>query len=126
MSTTYTAHATRSDGWWAVTVPDVDGLITQCRRLDQIEDMVRDALELFPDVDDDPANAVVTVVVTGTPHDIATRARELNTAAKSAQDAASAAMSTAAHELAAEGLPYRDIGHLLGVSFQRAQKLATA
>ena len=121
---TYTAHATRSDGWWAVTVPAVDGLITQTRRLDQIEDMVRDALELFPDIEDDPGSAVIDIVVAGTPHDIASRARELNAAAKDAQAAATAAMSAAAHDLAAEGLPFRDIGQLLGVSFQRAQKMA--
>lgn len=125
MSTTYTAYATRSEGWWAVTVPTVDGLITQARRLDQIPDMVRDALRLFPEIND-ADTADVEVLVTGTEHDIATRARELNAAAKDAQERASAAMVGAARELAADGLPYRDIGELLGVSFQRAQKLATA
>jgi len=32
-------------GWWAVEVPDVPGLFTQARELDQIPEMVRDAAE---------------------------------------------------------------------------------
>ena len=38
-----TAVCTRSGGWWAVEVPEIPGLFTQARRLDQVEDMVRDA-----------------------------------------------------------------------------------
>ncbi len=121
----YTAIATRSDGWWAVEVPAVDGLLTQTRRLDQIPDMVRDALELFPEVDDDPAAAEVVIEVDGAERSVAAHARELNDQAKAAQEAASAAMTAAAADLAGRGLPYRDIGRLLGVSFQRAQKMAT-
>lgn len=29
---TYTARATREDGWWTVTVDEVEGLYTQARR----------------------------------------------------------------------------------------------
>ncbi|PLS30924.1 transcriptional regulator [Bifidobacterium margollesii] len=38
-----TAVCTRSGGWWAVEVPEIPGLFTQARHLDQVEDMVRDA-----------------------------------------------------------------------------------
>lgn len=41
------ARVTRSDGWWAVSVPDVPGLFTQARRLDQVEGLVREASELL-------------------------------------------------------------------------------
>lgn len=121
----YTAIATRSDGWWAVEVPAVDGLLTQTRRLDQIPDMVRDALAFFPEIEDEPAAAEIVVKVDGAEQSLAAHARGLNDQAKAAQKAASAAMTAAAADLAGRGLPYRDIGHLLGVSFQRAQKLAT-
>ncbi|GAA3516951.1 hypothetical protein [Dietzia aurantiaca] len=30
-----TAHAARSEGWWAFDVPEIDGLVTQARHLDQ-------------------------------------------------------------------------------------------
>lgn len=41
-----------------------------------------------------------------------------------AQQEASSASREAAHQLSADGLSYRDIGELLGVSFQRAQAMA--
>ncbi|MFD3506764.1 hypothetical protein [Nocardia sp. NPDC058666] len=42
-----TAHASRSGGWWAISVPEVPGLFTQVRRLDQVVATVRDAAESF-------------------------------------------------------------------------------
>lgn len=45
-----TAHAVRSGDWWSVDVPEVDGLFTQARRLDQIPAMVADAGELLTDI----------------------------------------------------------------------------
>lgn len=62
---TYTAKATRDEGWWTVEVEEVPGLFTQTKRLDQIPDMVRDALTLFPEVEDDPATAKIVVVPQG-------------------------------------------------------------
>ena len=123
---TYTARAERGDSWWAVTVDEEPGIITQTRRLDQIPDMVRDALQLFPELSDDPASAEVTVVVADEHASRAARARELADRARAAQDEASEAMREVARSFATEGLPYRDIGTLLGVSYQRAQQLATA
>lgn len=57
--------------------------------------------------------------------DIANQAVQANQKAKQAQEEASQLMRQAAAELSKKGLSYRDIGTLLGVSFQRAQKLAT-
>ncbi|WP_212741332.1 hypothetical protein [Bifidobacterium moukalabense] len=42
-----TAIAERCDGWWAVEVPEIPGLFTQARRLDQIDGMVGDAAGLL-------------------------------------------------------------------------------
>ena len=42
-----TAIAERSDGWWAVEVPEIPGLFTQARCLDQIDGMVRDAARML-------------------------------------------------------------------------------
>ncbi len=61
--TTYTAVATRDEGWWTISVKEVPGLFTQTRRLDQIEDMVRDALILFPEVESQPSTAEVDIVI---------------------------------------------------------------
>lgn len=42
-----TAKAQRSNGWWAVEVPEVPGVFTQARRLDEIPAMVADAVALM-------------------------------------------------------------------------------
>lgn len=54
-----TALCTRSDGWWAVDVPEVDGAITQARRLDQVPAMVVDAVALL--TGEDPTTIEVDV-----------------------------------------------------------------
>ena len=42
-----TAIAQRSEGWWAIEVPEIPGLFTQTRRLDQVDKMVRDAAKML-------------------------------------------------------------------------------
>ena len=116
-----TAHATRSEGWWAVEVPEIDGLFTQTRRLDQIPDMVRDAAELLDGIDPE---VLEVEVVPDVPHRAdAEHARSLAERARTTQEEASRAMRHAARSLADDGLTVRDIGEILDVSFQRAQKL---
>lgn len=58
----YTARVTREEGWWTVTVDEIPGLFTQARRLDQIPAQVRDALGLFPEHEQHPHQAAVTVI----------------------------------------------------------------
>ncbi len=122
---TYTAKVSRDEGWWVVTVAEVPGLFTQVKRLEQVEPMVRDALGLFPEVESNPAEAVVNVEVQGTIGRLATDVQQVRAEADQAQTAASQITREAARSLAGQGLPYRDIGKLLGVSFQRAQKLVS-
>ncbi|MGJ9618867.1 type II toxin-antitoxin system HicB family antitoxin [Actinotignum schaalii] len=62
---TYTARATREEGWWVVEVDEVPGLFTQSQNLEDIPDLVRDALALFPEVERDPASARVRVILPG-------------------------------------------------------------
>ncbi|ARU45182.1 transcriptional regulator [Corynebacterium silvaticum] len=128
MTNTFTSLTERGEGWWVIQLKEDPGLLTQTRRLDQIPDMVRDALGLFPELTDDPENAIVTIEFREGEDiaDIANQAVQANQKAKQAQKEASQLMRQAAAELSKKGLSYRDIGTLLGVSFQRAQKLATA
>ena len=42
-----TAQATRSGKWWAVEVPEIPGLFTQARRLDQVVEAVADAASML-------------------------------------------------------------------------------
>lgn len=47
MTSTLTARCTASGGWWAIEVPEVQGLFTQARRLDQVPAAVLDAAALL-------------------------------------------------------------------------------
>lgn len=55
------ADVTRSGEWWAVQVPEMPGAFTQARRLEQVPGMVRDAVALKDDIDEDSV-AFVEVV----------------------------------------------------------------
>lgn len=43
-------------GWWVVTVPDVPGAVTQCRRLDQVAGDAAEVIEIQTGETVDPAD----------------------------------------------------------------------
>ena len=61
-----TANATRTKGWWAVEVPEVEGAFTQTRRLDQVARMAAEVVSMLKDVD---AESVDVDVVALPPRD---------------------------------------------------------
>lgn len=130
MTNTYTVRTTRDEGWWIATVDEVPRFYHQTKRLDQLEESTRSGLELLPEIEPNPQEATINIIVE--PGDelpeeaLATRqsALQASKAAKEAQEKAAQLMRKAAKELAAAGLSYRDIGNLLEVSHQRAQQLA--
>ena len=123
---TYTARATREQGWWTVEVDEVPGLFTQARRLSQIEAQVRDALTLFPEIEASPDAARVIVVPMGEYAVLAARALKARRDAETAKEQANRIMADTARELYRHDLPYRDIGQMLGISFQRVAQLVAA
>lgn len=123
--TIYTANVSRDENWWVVTVDEVPGLFTQAKRLDQIPAMVKDALTLFPELENSPASATIRLAIQGDIGQLSSTVQDVRDQAERAQTISRETMRNAARVLANQGLPYRDIGELLGVSFRRAQKLAT-
>ena len=119
-----TAIARRSGDWWAVEVPEVDGAFTQAKRLDQIPEMVADAVSLLEDV---PVEQVVVTVVPdiGDPAllESADHVREQIAAAQAAQTAAAAASRAVVKQLRGKGLPVRDVAVIMNVSAQRVSQL---
>ena len=116
-----TAKAKRSGNWWAVEVPEIPGLFTQAKRLDQVAQMVADAAGMLghPQVE-------VTIEPQLAPSD-----RELVDAAiagraqlRQAEATAASASRAAVAKLRAEGLPVRDVATLMGISPQRISALA--
>jgi len=120
----YRVRAVRSGSWWAVTVPELPGVFSQARRLDQVETMAREAIAMMLDVDADRIGRIEVEVVPppraaaliGTMNDALEIARE-------ATDTAGSARREAAKALRADGLPMRDVGRLLGLSHQRVSQI---
>lgn len=122
--TTYTAEIHHERRMWVAYVPEI-GHATQGRSIKEIDYMVRDLVRLF--TEDDPAE--VTIVIQ--PEDPRLQ-EELAAAQTARREAAAAADRAAEHSqraakgLAAAGFTVRDIGTLLGVTFQRAHQLVAA
>jgi DNA-directed RNA polymerase specialized sigma subunit len=118
-----TARAHRSGNWWAVDVPEIRGLRTQAKRLDQIPEMVADAAKLF-------GHKNVTVVIDANlaPAEQAEirQARELREIARQSEAEAAAATRAAVNLLRNEGLTVRDVATRIGVTPQRVSQLAKA
>lgn len=100
----------------------------QAARLDRIKDLVCN--KLIPGDPADPTTEIrrqaleVTVTVLSPLNDRAHSVRQAVSAAREAQEHASRLMHEAVNAFRASGLSYRDIGYLLGVSYQRAQQIA--
>lgn len=121
---TFTARCVRSGDWWAITVPEVPGVHTQARRLDQAEEMARDAISLVRGV---PANSFDVLLVPDLPPDIEAEvdaAKELReTAERYQREATVAARALAVKLVDRYRLTLRDVGRIIGLSYQRIAQL---
>ena len=61
----YEVTAYRSGKWWALEAPRVRGALSQCRRLDQAETMIREAIATVLDVRDDSFDISLDVQLPG-------------------------------------------------------------
>lgn len=118
-----TALAQRANGWWTVTVPEVDGAITQAKRLDQVPAMVADAVSLLEDVPAEEVTVDVRPVLAEAEEAAIAAALEAGRAAVEAQATASVAMRTAVRNLLPV-MPARDVARVLHVSHQRVSQLS--
>ena len=124
---TYLVEVTRDNRWWMIRVPEIDGL-TQARRLADVEQMARELIAVTLDV---RLSEVSVDVTFGAIDGIDVRSRIAAISSEKAEAArleADVAAKTSAlvKELVAHGVPLRDIGAMLGVSFQRVHQLAAA
>lgn len=121
--TTYRADVERDGKFWYIRVPQLD-TSTQARHLRELDAMTRDLIANMAEVD--PASFEIDFHIALPTQiqrqiDESAMAREV---AVRAQGDAARLIRGAAGQLHAMGLPYRDIGQVLGVSFQRAKQLA--
>jgi hypothetical protein len=118
----YTATCEREGKWWVITVPELpSGGVTQVKRLDQAVDTVRSLVHLM--TGEWPGDVTLDVRVPGDLGEEVARSRELRERAEAEARESAAIARKAARSLAADGLPMRDIGEILGISYQRAHQL---
>ena len=132
---TYRVNITRDDRWWMIAVPELDGYVgadgainvgdtTQARRLADVPAEARDFICTVTDSAPSDVDLIITVTVDGI--DVTARAKRVVSDREIADRYAAAAALEArelARELDASGVAVRDVGEVLGVSFQRAQQL---
>ncbi len=125
-SRSYRVEVVRSGNWWAITVPELDGVFTQARRLDQVEARAREAIALLLDVAEGEIGQLDVVV---TPPDAVAallgEMQESEATATEASERAAALRRQVAQQLRADGFPVRDIGRLTGISHQRVSQILT-
>ena len=125
MKPNYLVRAVRSGRWWAIDVPELRGVFSQARRLDQVAFMAREVIALMLHVSEDSFDITVEPDLDslgGVREAIEAALRERERA-NAAQDAASMAMRHAVSEVRASGYTSRDAGLLLGVSNQRISQI---
>lgn len=118
--TTYSVICRRVGNWWAISVPELKGVHTQARRLDQVATMAQEAIALLLDIEPAAVSVEVRPELPGTVS-VALNARR---AARDADEKADQATATAVRALLRDGYTVRDAGALLGLSPQRISQIA--
>jgi predicted RNase H-like HicB family nuclease len=116
----YSVTCRRVGGWWAISVPELKGVHSQARRLDQVPAMAREAIALMLDVHP----STVEVLVEPEQPAVVTSALLARQAAREADERADQATASAIRALLDDGYTVRDVGALLGLSPQRVSQIA--
>jgi len=117
------AECERYEGWWIVNVPEVRGLHTQVRRLDQVPKMIKDAASLLLER---PTEEFVVQVVPKLPaedQDKIEAAKAARTRLSEAEAVMAKASRVAVNDLRAKGFTVRDVAALIGVTPARISQL---
>lgn len=118
----YRVTARRTGDWWALDVPDVPGVHSQTKRLEQAEQEIREAIALMLDVEEDEFDVTIEPDLPTGMERALHQLQEARKAADAAADLLRVSMSLAATCLTAD-LSQRDAGFLLDVSFQRVHQI---
>ena len=124
---TYTARCERAGDWWAISVPELRGVHTQARRLEKVDETVRDAIALFLDVRPDSFEIRIEPVLPRELQKKVGRVRKVRDEAEVLRrQAATVSAEVAADLVQRAHLTVRDAGRVLGVSHQRVAQLLKA
>lgn len=119
----YTSTARKDGRWWVVQNDQHPGAISQLTQLSQAADHQREAIAFVADVDPDDIEVEVRPVVDHAVEKLIAEAAYQRETAEALMASASDNTRKAVHVMRDQGLTVRDIGTILGVSFQRAAQL---
>lgn len=119
----YTARYRREDGWWIVTVDELDGVFTHARRIAQVEPLIRDAIALWLEVEPNGFDVQLQPDLPADVADTVMAAVDDRRAAEVAKAQAAHSTSNAVVTLISSGMPTRDVGQLVGISYQRVAQI---
>lgn len=123
-TTKYTVVAERSEQWWAISVPGLDGAYGQAKRIDQIEAAARKIISLYTNTAETEIGELEIDIRLSSESDAALSAcLEAVCRAIDAEAQAHETRRIAAQTLQTSGLSMRDIGKLLNLSFQRVSQI---
>jgi len=124
MTTLHVTATKNRRGWTLVGVEY--GAVSEVARLDQAADDMREPLAYLSGLPEAEFDIQVTPVIPQQFRVEMAEAERLRGEADRARSAAAEHARKAAHVLAAAGLSMRDIGTVMGVSYQRAHQLVTS
>jgi predicted transcriptional regulator len=124
VSETILVSATRQDGWWSVRADVPQAVVwTQTKRLDQVEDMSREAIALALDVPKSTIDVEVEFDIPEDLLDLVEAAQTMSAVATRSQVLSTRMNHAVAGALRNRGFSVRDIGMIMGVSAQRVSQL---
>ena len=119
---TYRALATQEARFWLLSVPELD-IVTQAKKLDRAEAIVRDLIAVWLDVPPDSFAVEVEPQLDDEWTKLLRETRDARTIADHASARASELLRTSVSTLHDAGLTAREVGSLVGISYQRVQQL---
>lgn len=126
MKKAFVAQVSREGKWWMIGIPEIDGL-TQARRVAEVGQAAKELIAVTLDIKlSEVAVDVVYQDIAGVPVGEQLHAinEEKAEAARLEEDAA-VKTSQLVRALVDQNIPVRDIGALLGISFQRVHQIAS-
>ena len=120
----YTALVSRDGRFWHVEVPEIDR-VTQARNLNEVESMARDLVAIMTGIEPDSFELDVRVQLPDSVRAHLSEVERARHAEAEARSHAATELRAAAAELKNAGLSVRELGSVLGISYQRASQLTS-
>lgn len=124
--TTYTVTAERGSRRWLLQCEELPGALSEVARLDQADAVMREAIAFVARVPETEIDIELRPTLPGDVGEELTRAHQLRDRANALEQEATQHRLEVARALREQGLTVRDIGTLLGVTYQRAHQLIHA